>query len=41
MLPGLLAVADDINAGVLLFLQGQAKGVLLAFKQRFVLQLPG
>ena len=41
MLPGLLAVTDDINAGMLLFLQGQAQGVLHALDQAFVLQLPG
>ncbi|CUI28174.1 Uncharacterised protein [Achromobacter xylosoxidans] len=41
VLAGLLAVADDVDAGVLLFVQGQAQGVLLAFDQFLVLQLPG
>ncbi|MNJ75324.1 hypothetical protein D3C77_724000 [compost metagenome] len=40
VLTGLLAVADDINARVLLFLQRQAQGVLFAFDQLVVLQFP-
>ncbi|MNX90320.1 hypothetical protein D3C86_1223660 [compost metagenome] len=41
MLTGLLAIADDIDACVLLFLQRQAQGVLLALDQFLVLQFPG
>jgi len=41
VLPGLFAVADDVDAGVLLLLQGQAQCILLAFNQAVVLQLPG
>ena len=41
MLAGLFAVTDDIDARVLLFLQGQAQGVLFAFGQLRALQFPG
>jgi len=35
MLAGLLAVADDIDAGVQLFLQRQTQGIPFAFDQLF------
>ncbi|SOO28380.1 hypothetical protein XAP6164_2380026 [Xanthomonas phaseoli pv. phaseoli] len=41
MLTGLFAVADDIDAGMLLFLQRQPQCILLAFDQFGVLQFPG
>ena len=40
MLPCLFAIADDIDAGVLLLLQGQTQRVLLALDQFITLQLP-
>ncbi|MNC84271.1 hypothetical protein D3C75_1387330 [compost metagenome] len=40
VLAGLFAVTDDVDTGVLLFLQGQAQGILFAFDQLLVLQLP-
>lgn len=41
MLTRLFAIADDIDAGVLLFLQRQTQRILLAFGQALVLQFPG
>ncbi|MNM27860.1 hypothetical protein D3C81_383590 [compost metagenome] len=41
VLTGLLAITDDIDAGVLLLLQGQAQRILFAFDQFLILKLPG
>ncbi|MNO78818.1 hypothetical protein D3C76_699710 [compost metagenome] len=41
VLARLFTITDDINTGVLLLLQCQAQGILLAFNQCLILQFPG
>ena len=41
MLARLFAIADDVDARVLLFLQRQAQGILFALDQSAILQFPG
>ena len=40
MLPRLLAVADDVDAGILLQLDGEQRGVVLGGVKLFTLQAP-
>ena len=41
VLARLFAIADDVDARVLLFLQRQAQGILFALEQSAILQFPG
>jgi hypothetical protein len=41
MLPRLLAIADDVDAAILLDLQREEGRVALAFGERFAVEAPG